>query len=146
MKKFVGISALVPTFCLVFIGNVFAQREVPRVAPDYMPVIRWVHNNIRDVNGDGQIDCIDYAVLFKQEFDRRNPNNTALIIRNINRDTGMNHLLNAIIVPNEFGGGLVQYIEPQALSRNGDPIAFWGNKYEPTRNMDETREWTRYIR
>jgi hypothetical protein len=97
--------------------------------------------NKHDVNSDGLVNCIDYAVLFKQDFDRRFAPQTALIIRNINHDTGMNHLLNAIRMPD----GSLRFIEPQDR-HEGSPRILWGNKYDPRYNMDETAYWSKYIK
>jgi hypothetical protein len=47
----------------------------------------WARLNMYDVNKDGKINCIDYAILFKVYVGPR-----ARIIRNVNPRTGMNHL------------------------------------------------------
>jgi hypothetical protein len=46
-------------------------------------------DDVYDVNGDNQINCIDYAILFKMMY-----GHAARIIRNENPRTGMHHLFN----------------------------------------------------
>jgi hypothetical protein len=87
----------------------------------------------KDYNGDGLVNCIDYAVRFHREYGKG-----SRIIRNYNPDKGFNHLFNSV----QLGGGQVVYIEPQ---RQYTFIMkdVWGDKYQSRYNEDETDIWTK---
>jgi hypothetical protein len=93
---------------------------------DMVSLALCAHLSTRDVNGDGLINCIDYAVRFAEVCPE------AHIIHNVNKRTGMDHLLNKV-------GAM--YIEPQGQVNDLDPKVFWGSKYDPDMNMDETQYW-----
>ena len=101
----------------------------------HLEVLYYLQRNVYDINGDGLINCIDYAVIFKMKYGKE-----CRIIQNNNPQTGMNHLFNAIPAQ---GYGWV-YIEPQ-----GDPkgkyimIDVWGSRYDPYFNIDVTSQYAR---
>ncbi|MCL2720986.1 MAG: hypothetical protein FWD47_06560 [Treponema sp.] len=93
-----------------------------------------------DMDGNGVIDCVDFALLFYQiateaKFDVR-------IIFNSNKN--MNHAFNAV----RRTDNTWQTIEPQA--GNGGMIIMnnaWGDKYDPTFDVDVTQQMVRrYLR
>jgi hypothetical protein len=87
---------------------------------------------IRDVNGDGLKNCIDYALMFRMSYGDK-----SRIIRNNNPVTGMNHLFNAVIDSN----GTLIYVEPQAGESNWNMAVYWGGVYNDSYNVDETDYW-----
>jgi hypothetical protein len=135
---YLGIFLAIVTFIIVQCNT----PKKPKVAPqdtlktyntvDLYSLVLRAQFSSRDVNGDGIINCIDYAVRFSEMCPE------ARIIHNINRKTGMDHLLNRVGVT---------YIEPQGDFQTMDPKVFWGSKYDPDMNMDETHYWKeRYAR
>ena len=99
--------------------------------------LRNVKAKLCDINGDGLINCIDYAVLFYLEA---GPNTQ--IIQNRNPNTGMNHLFNAMRRP---GGGWT-YIEPQSNPGTMATMeAVWGSSYNATYNFDVTNDYVRLL-
>ena len=112
------------------------QHPGKRIQPyTHLDVLYWVERNVYDSNSDGIINCIDYAVLFKQRYGKY-----CRIIQNNNPQTGMNHLFNA--VPS-YGSGWM-YIEPQG-DRYGRymMVDVWGSKYDPYFNIDVTSKYAR---
>ena len=90
-----------------------------------------------DINGDGKINCIDYAISYKLIWDQYNSGSEyrCEIVHNRNPHTGMDHLF--IRVRNKDHNW--EYIEPQ----NGlDMEDYWGDKYNPAYNIfGETDYW-----
>jgi hypothetical protein len=129
--------------CCTTVGNFFngSGSEKSQTVPkdtyrtysmvDIVSLASRARFNMRDVNGDGVINCIDYAVRFAEVCPE------ARIIHNVNKRTGMDHLLNRV-------GAM--YIEPQGQVDNLDPKVFWGSKYDPDMNMDETHYWRMYAK
>ena len=118
------------------------ETQVPRPIP--VPSVRitgdvidYLPNIIRDVNGDGQINCIDWAVVFYEvRPDCR-------IIRNQHPTNGFHHLFIAIPQP----GNTWLYIEPNTAGQlyyRMDLV--WGDKYDPRYNRDETHIWKEYAK
>jgi hypothetical protein len=97
--------------------------------PSTYTIEQKVQKNIRDMNGDGLINCIDYSVLWYY-YD---PTNT-LIIHNDHKSVGMNHLF-------VFWKG--EYIEPQTGKLMTQT---WGNKYNPDYNTNVTDEYKEYAK
>jgi hypothetical protein len=120
--------------------------EAERVRPSPVPVrdpyndrrvrdtIAKVHANIYDVNGDGQKNCVDYSNLFYYY----SPFKYNEVIINYNPrgpNGGFNHMFNAVKID-----GQVVYIEPQARTdRSYDLEKFWGARYNPVYNQNNTR-------
>jgi hypothetical protein len=86
--------------------------------------IQMVHKQIRDINADGLVNCIDYATLFAVLH-----GDQARIIRNVNPETGMNHLFNSVDV-----SGKVWMVEPQETEWRMEKV--WGSAYNPKYNRD----------
>lgn len=98
--------------------------------------VNFVHNNVIDVNDDGMINCIDYAIVFRLVM-----GSSVRIIHNENYATGMNHLFN--LVPGNNGYGV--YVEPQGSPDNYLMSQVWGSEYDPYYNIDETEYWLSQI-
>jgi len=97
--------------------------------------------NSTDVNRDGLYNCIDAAVLFYQHYPDRSK---VTIIINVNSNTGMNHLFNAVLI-----NGSWIAIEPQAYATNYSSYWMkdvWGNKYDNTYNRVALNRYSGYAR
>ena len=98
--------------------------------------------NIRDVNYDAKINCMDYAIVFKRQWDSKyNPDDCELV-RNLS--TNFNHLFVRI----KQNGSWV-YVEPSAYFYGYiDKYTmkeFWEDMYDSRYNLyGETEYWMRY--
>jgi len=135
----------VVVFTLIFCwqcAKCSAPKETPpkpTVSIKYytIDVVSMLPSYVRDVNGDGVINCIDYAVCFYElKPDSR-------IIRNQNPNTGWHHLFNA--VPQPDGSWL--YIEPNSAHSGSYSMKnIWGIEYDPRYNRNETHLWKGYAK
>jgi len=94
-----------------------------------------------DVNKDGLYNCIDAAVLFYQYYPERTK---VSIIINVNPNTGMNHLFNAVLINGSWIG-----IEPQAYATGYSTYWMkdvWGKKYDNTYNRVALDTYSRYAK
>lgn len=99
-------------------------------------LLKETQSQVEDVNFDGDINCIDYAVTFKELWDRRYPAGRCEILRNLNRATGWHHLFISIKV------GRWLYIEPQGNAHNYRMSDFWGARYDSAYTVYvETSRW-----
>jgi hypothetical protein len=105
---FVGIS---------FIGAQEKRQTLEEAAA-------WVRANVRVVNYDDLINCIDYAVVFYEVWP------DSQIIRAYDAAGTFNHLLNKV-------GD--RYIEPQAY--NVDPMTLWPTNWPTAYKIDQTHVW-----
>lgn len=104
---------------------------------------KLVDKNIKDINGDGSVNCQDYAITFKLIWDSVYPDckNDCIIIRN--RSMLMHHLFNGV-----YDGNDLVFIEPWA----SDPYNYlmrnnWNYKWNPRYNIyDETEMWLQEAR
>jgi hypothetical protein len=126
-----------------------AQREAARLAAERAKLIKdpyndlrirstlaKVHANLRDVNGDGRTNCIDYSNLFYYY----SPFKYSEIVVNYNPrgpQGGFNHQFNVV----KIDGQLV-FVEPQAgANRSYDLSNFWGSRYNPDYNQIQKTTW-----
>jgi hypothetical protein len=100
--------------------------------------LKLTHENIKDVNKDGLVNCIDYAYLFKKYYGYH-----ARIIRNVNKETGMDHLLNAVQFTDRDPISKWIFVEPQGDKYTWRPDTYWGSKYDHEYDYDETWKWYR---
>ncbi|MBD5398482.1 hypothetical protein HDR60_03175 [bacterium] len=99
---------------------------------------KLVDKNIKDINGDGSVNCQDYAIIFKLIWDDVFPNykSDCIIIRN--RSVFMHHLFNGV-----YDRSDLVFVEPWA----SDPYNYlmcdnWSYKWNPRYNIyDETEMW-----
>jgi hypothetical protein len=93
---------------------------------------------VRDVNKDGLVNCIDYAVVFWELF----PDKHAITISYNENVGGVAHLFNVV-----YTSGRWRAVEPQA-GRHKDRgfwmRDYWGSRYSPSENIDYTHHWKRY--
>ncbi|GMO66145.1 MAG: hypothetical protein Ta2A_14190 [Treponemataceae bacterium] len=101
-------------------------NPVPSVEERIKQTLIQTQKQVRDVNGDGNVNCIDYTVTFYRIYGTE-----AKMMRIYNNE--MNHLF--IRVGNRD-------IEPQRL--DGSMENAWGSKYKPNESWDETYEWRQY--
>jgi hypothetical protein len=109
--------------------STFSQAKLDRVLRQVQKDVRW---NRDDADGDGKIDCCDYALRFHELYGEG-----SYIIQNYNKGV-MNHLFNEV----EIAKDLYWCIEPQLTSNYIMP-ANWGSKYNPAYNKDVTYRWRR---
>jgi len=100
----------------------------------YVPIVILYMRavGVRDLNGDGKINCIDYACTFQRLYGRG-----CFIIQNYNPYTGFNHLFNRIV----DSQGRIYDIEPQGTPENYAMKLIWGQRYNPLYNKDVTQDW-----
>jgi hypothetical protein len=89
--------------------------------------IAKVHDNLHDVNGDGETNCVDYSNLFYYY----SPFKYNDVVVNYNRNSGFNHMFNAVKIDRK-----IVYVEPQAKTpRSYDLQKFWGSQYNAVYNQ-----------
>ena len=103
---------------------------------DIPVTIGYVLTNVRDMNGDNLVNCIDYSVLFYKYF----PGECNIIV-NRNPSTGMHHMFVAVWVDNKW-----VYVEPQGPQFDYDLKRVWGDYYNPYYNNITTAAWAVYAR
>lgn len=139
-------------FCILFalaLPCAFGQTDTyrQRVERAINETIRMVHAEICDINGDGLVNCIDYAFSFygcwyttSLKYDLAVKN--CQLIRNVNDANGFNHLFVRV---RASSGDKWFYVEP-AVSPGGDwdMKSAWGSRYNPMCNSkDETSSWVK---
>jgi len=112
------------------ITNPNRLENIPRI----LSVMRQ-GGGVWDVNEDGNIDCIDYSIIFRTLY-----GSNARIIINVNPNSGMNHMFIQI----RYSGGHMD-IEPQGTPERYSMGLIWGVRYNPVFNRDVTSEWTQVI-
>jgi hypothetical protein len=106
--------------------------------------LKQTRRKVYDRDGDGKVNCIDYTLTFKKEWDKKYPPRQCEIVRNYNvsKKPGMNHLFVRVRL-SPFGEWL--YVEPQAYytRHNYKMVDYWGYpKYDPLFNYyGETQYW-----
>ena len=95
-STFIGVMCLVEGF----------PCDMPDSVVDQMIIdtLNVSHSQVWDLNFDGKVNCIDYAVTFKCIWDLKYPEykNMCEIIRNKNDRTGMHHLFVRVINNRHF--------------------------------------------
>ena len=95
--------------------------------------------SMRDINGDGLINCIDAAVIFYGVY----PDKRAVRIVHNTKGT-WSHLFNEVKID-----GVWKAIEPQAQYTNLSSIYMkdvWSQQYDPSRNRNVTSDYLRYVK
>ncbi|WP_191015407.1 hypothetical protein [Treponema zioleckii] len=106
--------------------------------------ILWrVQCKVHDCNLDGQINCIDYSLEFKKQWDKVFNPAYCEIVRNRNRDNGFNHLFVRVKSDNTCDYWI--FVEPQATYGSYLMEDFWGDRYNFWKNIyGETNNWLRH--
>lgn len=106
-------------------------------------LLRMSNENVYDVNKDKKINCIDYAVSFKKEWDKKFNSRDCMIVRNYNEYTGFHHLFVTV-----FDHETLRWVDIETAITNMDSIDkfqmidAWGDKYDLMCNKHgETRYW-----
>lgn len=108
---------------------------------DIERTLQQVALNMKDVNNDGLINCIDAAVLFYQYYPDKSKVTISL---NRNDATGMNHLFNVVLVD-----GVWRAVEPQTYYTNNTAYWMrdaWGSKYDSSLNKVVTKDYLKYVK
>ena len=101
--------------------------------PENIPIVidLMLLMGVKDVNYDGQINCIDYSVTFRQLYG----DNAHLMINN-NPNNGMNHMFVRV-----WNGYKIIDVEPQSTDDRYAMSLVWGTQYDPQFNKDVTSSW-----
>jgi len=138
-RKDNGFKIFIFVILLLFIFAILKLSAEPYYKNDkqIVNVLSLTHSQVTDINEDGMINCIDYAVTFKKIWDKfYNPKHCE-IIRNRNNTKDFHHLFNVV-----FTEGGAFYVEPQAFYFNYKMEDYWGDKYNYTYNIyGETQKW-----
>lgn len=137
MKKLL-MTALLASCTLNIYAQVASMNYYYRDEP-IKNTLEMTHKNVRDVNNDGVINCIDYTVTFKREWDKVYSHYNCEIVRNINRAKGFHHLF--VRVRSDNGAWL--YVEPQSKAYSKYSMyETWGTLYNGMINRyGETEKW-----
>ncbi len=135
---------------LFFIGVSFAHADTSIMKAyknDRMITATLVdtHTHVHDCNDDGLVNCIDYTMQFKKEWDKKYTPKNCEIVRNNNGKNGFHHMF--IRCRKDEMADWV-YVEPQGTYLNYDMYDFWNDRYECFWNIyGETELWMRrYIK
>jgi len=93
-----------------------------------------MHGEVSDINKDGLVNYIDYAIMFRKLYGTK-----ARIIQNNNPDNGMNHLF---IIVND--GDFTWEVEPRGTSSAWLMPEVWGSQYDRIYNRDVTGQYQRF--
>ncbi|UTC62409.1 hypothetical protein E4O05_00355 [Treponema sp. OMZ 787] len=110
--------------------------------PEVIGVLGKVQENLRDVNDDGKINCIDYAVVFHEWM----PNSYILHMKS----GKINHLfVGCMIWPinkvDLYWFRLLDWVEPQAVSMNYNANDLWRNHKDWNElRVTEGKQWYKY--
>ena len=141
-KRFLLLAFLLSTVVFQAAGHEWYGDIPAYYHQKIIDTITVVQRKVHDVNGDGKVNCIDHAVMFKSEWDKAYPENKfdCRIARNKNGNV-MHHLFIQIYY-SDYNYVLV---EPWA----SDPRLYkmednWNWKYDPRYNIyGETDRWLR---
>ena len=100
-------------------------------------VLKATQRMVRDTNSDDKINCVDYAVTFKLEWDNRYNDYECEIVRNKNDNTHWHHLFVRV-----KSGDTWLYVEPQGTCESYNIKNYWKDKYDSKYNVyGETELW-----
>ena len=140
MKKRIFVFLLL--FSCLFL--VFSEEQ--NLQKTLSKVSKLTHKQVRDVDKNHRINCVDYAVIFKYVWDTNTEKGKSFncqIIRNKNPENGFHHLFIRVRVNSKSEW---IYIEPQAKYPNLDMTKYWGTRYDPKYNIyNETYIWKSYL-
>lgn len=112
------------------------EKEIkPVSAPELDKKIRQTlkQRKVYDVNGDGNVDCIDYANVFKNTWEATESPYICELVWNKNPSSGMNHLF--VRVGNQDVDWI--YVEPQTFYKENYLMQdFWRKQYDSDYNLN----------
>lgn len=88
--------------------------------------LKRTHSQVKDLNSDGKVNCIDYTLTFKHEWDKVYSPENCEIVRNYNKETGWHHLF--VRARNHRMGDWL-YVEPQAGATDYIIYEYWPDDY-----------------
>ena len=111
----------------------------PFKQPDVNEILKRAHATLRDVNGDGKINCIDQAVRFYELMPL-----SALVWHNNQSDGGLNHLFVGYMKGNREDA-INENAEKVVLVETSvnylvNPAHYWGSRYIPSYNSVDMAE------
>ena len=142
MRMLLG-CVIVPKDNTATVQNVITSDCVshPQVYAKIKDILNATSSLDVDMNNDGLVNCIDRAVLFKEEWDRTYPfyKYRCIIVRN--RNDKWHHLFVQI----DYLG--LWCIEPNGDSNRFIMETYWGSTYKRANNIyNETDKWLSYNR
>jgi len=127
------------------VANTILPKQVSSAQHEIiMNTLRQVsrdHDRKVDVNKDGEINCIDAAVLFYKYYPDKD---NVCIELNVNPSAKMNHLFNCVRINRVW-----KAIEPQSGFTNQHSYYMkdvWGARYDNSKNKDVTNDYLRYVK
>lgn len=111
----------------------------PFKQPDVNETLKRAHATIRDVDGDGKVNCLDYAVRFYELMPL-----SVLVWHNNQSDGGLNHLFvgyikgNSVDIKNNDTGKVV-FVET-SVDYLISPADYWGDRYKSDYNSVDMAE------
>lgn len=118
--------------------NIEEKVIKPISAPELDKKIRQTlkQRKVYDVNGDGNVDCIDYANVFKNTWEEAESPYKCELVWNLNFSTNLSHLF--VRVGNQETGWI--YVESWSkYYENYLMEDVWGKIYDPKYNRDGSR-------
>lgn len=112
------------------------EKEIkPVSAPELDKKIRQTlkQRKVYDVNGDGNVDCIDYANVFKNTWEATESPYKCELVWNLNFSTNLSHLFVRV------GNQEVDWIYVESWSKYYEKYEMsdmWREKYNPKYNRD----------
>lgn len=127
--------------CTASYGRGLSRSDIPReLDRKILYTIKAAQRMVYDMDRDGKVNCIDYTLMFKTQWDKSYPQNAGSceIVRNLKKGR-MNHLFISIWT----GSRQRILVEPWAY----DPELYlmeenWDWRYDPRYNIyGETARW-----
>ena len=145
-KQIIQIRTIVIIVALLFILFVCTKAYSQSLYTNYYTEDKWIvdtlnrtHSQVKDVNHDGVVNCIDYTITYKRLWDLQYPTDCCEIVRNYNVHTEWHHLFISVRGTNKAKW---IFIEPQGTQFNYRMTDYWKDKYDPTYNIFyETKMW-----
>lgn len=148
-KSNVGAAFALALLFFLFFGCIALANAEPvrmRAYKNDAPIVETLaatRRSVRDCTGDGVVNCQDWALTFKREWDKRYAPEDCELVRNDNRATGFHHLFVVCRWTNVPGkrGDWVR-VEPQGRPGRYAMSDYWGERYAGWWNQwGETDVW-----
>ena len=102
-------------------------------------VIERTHSQVADRDKNGVINCVDYSITFKREWDKLYDNSCCELVHNYNAAKNFNHVLVRVKINNEW-----IMVEPQTTGSDFSPEGYWPVSYDSKYNIyGKTAEYLR---
>lgn len=144
----VGVIILLLWICFCSFPTEQPKYTVPvERSEQIIATIKEAQSKVKDINADGEINCIDYAITYKLVWDNKFPGKEyqCLILRNYNPTNGFHHLF---IAMQDDNNNFI-FVEPWAKN----PYIYnmednWKNgRYNPKFNLySETVKWLNTVK